>query len=157
VENDIQAYIRENRAAYTREAITTQLQAAGHGEADIEAAWAAIEAEEAAAAPPRPSGRSWGLTVGVAFAYVGASLLIFLIWVILIFILASVSGSGALVNWLLFSLPALYLLAIIFGVRQGLTRPAATAAATGHLIGAAFMALPLIISGICAASLTRLG
>jgi hypothetical protein len=154
VENEIQAYIRANRAAYTREAITARLQEAGHGEADIEAAWAAIEAEEAAAAPP-PAGRSWGLAVGIAFAYVGVSILIFIVWLVLVFALASASSSefGSV---MLFLLPALYLAALVFGVRQGLTRPRATAAATGHLIGAAVMALPFIISGICAASLARL-
>ena len=154
MENEIQAYIREHRAAYTREAITARLQEAGHGAADIEAAWAAIDAEEAAAMPP-PTGRSWGLTVGIAFAYVGVSILIFLVWLFLVFALASASSSefGSV---LLFLLPALYLAALAYGVRQELTRPRATAEATGHLIGAAFMALPFIISGICAASLARL-
>lgn len=154
MENEIQAYIREHRAAYTREAITARLQEAGHGEADIEAAWVVIEAEEAAAAPP-PASRSWGLTVGIAFAYVGISILIFLVWLFLVFALASASSSefGSV---LLFLLPALYLAALAYGVRQGLTQPRATAEATGHLIGAAFMALPFIISGICAASLARL-
>jgi uncharacterized membrane protein len=154
VESEIQAYIRQHRATYTREAITAQLQAAGHGAADIEAAWAAVELEEAAAAP-RPAARSWRPTVGIAFAYVGISILIFLVWLFLVFALASTPATD-LGSVMLYLLPALYLLAIAFGVRQGLTRPRATPEATGHLIGAAFMALPFIISGICAVSLGQL-
>jgi hypothetical protein len=39
-------YIRANRARYTREAITQQLIAAGHGAGDVEAAWEAVAADQ---------------------------------------------------------------------------------------------------------------
>ena len=49
---DIVRYIRENRPIYTREAIRQRLLEAGHAEADIDAAWAAVEAD--APSPPAP-------------------------------------------------------------------------------------------------------
>jgi hypothetical protein len=52
VNPDIIRYIRENRPIYTREAIRRRLLEAGHSEADIDAAWAAVETDEPA--PPVP-------------------------------------------------------------------------------------------------------
>jgi hypothetical protein len=53
VNPDVVRYIRDNRPIYTREAIRRRLIEAGHAEADIDAAWAAVEADEP---PPAPGG-----------------------------------------------------------------------------------------------------
>jgi hypothetical protein len=47
--DDITGYIRANAGRYTREALTARLAAAGHGQGDIDNAWAAVDAEDAAA------------------------------------------------------------------------------------------------------------
>jgi hypothetical protein len=54
VNPDLIRYIRDNRPIYTREAIRRRLIEAGHAEADVDAAWAAVEAD--APPPPTPVG-----------------------------------------------------------------------------------------------------
>ena len=49
--NEIDAYLAENRDRYTREALTKVLREAGHDPADIEAAWARLEAPAARSSP----------------------------------------------------------------------------------------------------------
>lgn len=48
-------YIRQYREIYTREAITSQLLAAGYPREEIDAAWAAVEADVASDLPPPPA------------------------------------------------------------------------------------------------------
>jgi hypothetical protein len=47
--DDTVGYLRANAGRYTREALTARLEAAGHGPDAIAAAWATIDAEDAAA------------------------------------------------------------------------------------------------------------
>jgi hypothetical protein len=49
--NEIDAYLAENRDRYTREALTNVLREAGHDPADIEAAWARLDAPTAPSSP----------------------------------------------------------------------------------------------------------
>jgi hypothetical protein len=56
VSEDLVQYIREHRATYTREALTAEMVAAGHDAAEVAAAWAQLEVEDAAAAPALPTG-----------------------------------------------------------------------------------------------------
>jgi hypothetical protein len=59
--NDLDEYLRANRDAFTREALTRRLVEAGHDPAAVEASWARIQEEESgagprAAGPPRRPG-----------------------------------------------------------------------------------------------------
>lgn len=47
-QDDITGYLRANAGRYTREALTARLVAAGHGKDAIAAAWATVDAEDAA-------------------------------------------------------------------------------------------------------------
>ncbi|MGN6360011.1 MAG: hypothetical protein ACTHNK_06445 [Thermomicrobiales bacterium] len=52
---EIERYIRENRDRYTREAIERSLREAGHEQAAIDAAWAAVERDATPAAEAHPA------------------------------------------------------------------------------------------------------
>ena len=54
----IRTYIRAHRDDFTRTALTERLVAAGHDMPDIEAAWAAIEAEDRSGRTAGPSARA---------------------------------------------------------------------------------------------------
>jgi hypothetical protein len=56
VNQNIPNYIRQNRDIYTQEAIDRALVDAGYDPADIQAAWAAIESEQATSRPLDQSG-----------------------------------------------------------------------------------------------------
>jgi len=59
-------YIRENRGRYTKEAITSQLIAAGHDPAAIEEAWAVVNAAARSAAESAgPRTRYWPVLLGL--------------------------------------------------------------------------------------------
>lgn len=65
----IEAYIRQHRRTYTREALTKQLEDAGHDRAAIDATWAALDAPD----PDQPAGegfwgRFWLILIGVNVA-----------------------------------------------------------------------------------------
>lgn len=103
---NIPQYIRQNRDTYTREAIDRALVGAGYDPAEVQAAWAAVESEQAIPVPPgevgapgQPKSR-WGddtlaeprrrnvastgqfwLTLGgfIAASYIGTSLLVWII------------------------------------------------------------------------------
>ena len=62
-------YIRQYREIYTREAITSQLLAAGYPQEEIEAAWAAVEADSAPGLPPPPAvhGRTGNWDAGSSY------------------------------------------------------------------------------------------
>ncbi|HYO50792.1 MAG TPA: hypothetical protein VEW94_13150 [Chloroflexia bacterium] len=53
---NIPNYIRQNRDTYTREAIDRALVDAGYDPVEVQAAWAAIESEQAIPAPPGEEG-----------------------------------------------------------------------------------------------------
>jgi hypothetical protein len=76
--NEIDDYLRANRDAYTREALSRRLIESGHDPATVEAAWARVESEGAGSSPPLP-GRQPGIgtvlliiAVVVGYGYVGA-------------------------------------------------------------------------------------
>ena len=102
--DDLRTYIREHRTTYTRDALTAELVTAGHATADIEAAWAQVEAEDAAAAARGPVGwvaaeerpyvrgaRTVLAMVIVGLAYIGSAL-----W----FLSAGAFSSNVIVVWL---------------------------------------------------------
>jgi hypothetical protein len=71
-------YIRENRAVYTRPAITASLLEAGHSREDIEATWAEIAAAEArpplvpqAVTSRRAALSAWEFWLGAVVTFVG--------------------------------------------------------------------------------------
>jgi hypothetical protein len=80
--NEIEEYIRANRQRYTRDAVTEQLRASGHDSAEIEAAWARVEAATPTV-PPATAGPGTTLLavllgLGYAFAIVAAGFAAFL-------------------------------------------------------------------------------
>jgi hypothetical protein len=147
--NEIDAYIRENRDRYTREALTRRLVSEGHEPAAIEAAWARIEADDAGGSPDvggppsRPAGRrglgTTLLIILVTFAYGGA----------IAAAAANVFYGGA-VSILMLA----YVVAMLIGARYSLLRliRAPTLVNGASAIGAAF-ALSFVIfvglSGLC--------
>ncbi len=99
-------YIQQYREIYTREAITSQLLAAGYPQEEIEAAWAAVEADAAPNLPPPPAGypRTGGWDAGGSYVkprrkaiQTGASFWLTLMGFVLLSILA---GALVLMWWL---------------------------------------------------------
>jgi hypothetical protein len=74
--NEIDAYIRSNRTAYTRDALTRRLVDAGHDPGAVEAAWARVEeTDPGTSAPPGAVGPGTVLLVlAIVLAYGGAIL-----------------------------------------------------------------------------------
>lgn len=108
---EILRYIRANRQAYTREAITAELVATGHAPASVEAAWDAIAAEDSSLAAKSlrwarlnaalRSWRFWGvaiLTFGVVS--LGAPVL----GILLLQLTVAVVPTSSLLPWWLLAL-----------------------------------------------------
>src|SRR6266508_4221530 len=53
--DELERYIREHRATYTREALTKELIDAGHDPSAISAAWASVEAGDQSTGEPPPA------------------------------------------------------------------------------------------------------
>jgi hypothetical protein len=70
-DSQIDAYIRENRGRYTREAVRQQLIAAGHAPEAIDAAWERV-ARASPATPQRPAGWRPGWREFLILLVVGA-------------------------------------------------------------------------------------
>ena len=80
--NELDEYLRANRDAYTRDALTQRLVEEGHAPADVEAAWARIEERplsqwgpgEAPVHPPHGTVGigTWALALVAVLAYGGA-------------------------------------------------------------------------------------
>jgi hypothetical protein len=111
--NDIDEYLRANRDAFTREALTRRLVESGHDPAEVDAAWARIERgsiSHAEAGPARveaPKGRVgigtsslvvltvlvYGISILAAFAAIqyggGVSILMIVYVIAMVFALAS--------------------------------------------------------------------
>jgi hypothetical protein len=85
--NELDDYLRANRAAFTREALTRRLVEEGHDPADVEAAWARIATDPASESAPSdepvqpPAGRAGigtgALIVLAVLVYGGAILAAF--------------------------------------------------------------------------------
>jgi hypothetical protein len=131
-------YINANRARYTREAITAQLEQAGHDRAAIDAAWNEI-AEESA----QGEGRNLGLYVWIVYWLGGAA-------IAAITVVAAIDSAGGFgftgfgIGWLVAYLALTYLPA------RGLARARPTGVA-GLL--AVVVVAPLLVvligGGIC--------
>lgn len=142
-------YIRENRRRYTREAITTQLLAAGHDPGEIERVWAALDASD----PDEVAGEGfWGR---FALILLGINLAVFLAVGLLTGMLADVAWSGTL----------LVILAIAMGIGAliswgivAATGPTKLSPTTALVVGAAIPALfALLIGGACFALVGAVG
>ena len=143
---ELVTYIRDHRTTYTREALTAELVSAGHAAADIEAAWAQMESEDAAAASKGPTG--W--VVADERPYVrGAGALLALVVVVLgylgsvaWFAVSRVSSSGIVV--LLYSVAML--VAGVFVVRR-----ISRASSAGVVFGSFLLAIALYVglAGAC--------
>jgi hypothetical protein len=105
--SSIHDYIRDNRDRYTRDAIRQQLLAAGYDAAQIDAAWAMLDAPDPdATVGERFWGRFWLYLIGINLA---ALLIVGLLsgllgapaggGVALLVILAIVLAIGALISW----------------------------------------------------------
>jgi hypothetical protein len=80
--NELDEYLRANRDAFTREALTQRLVAEGHDPADVEAAWTRIEqrparewgpADASVDPPKRTAGiGTWALALLAVLVYGGA-------------------------------------------------------------------------------------
>jgi hypothetical protein len=71
--NEIDEYLRTNRDAYTREALTRRLVESGHDPAEVDAAWARLELANGGARPrPRGSGGRPGIGT---YLLIGATVL----------------------------------------------------------------------------------
>lgn len=152
--NELDDYLRANRGAYTREALTQRLREQGHDPADIEAAWARIENGPSAGRVPSaervdaPAGRAGigtALLIGLAVVVYGGA--------ILLAGAATTNGGGISV------LMIVYIVAMLFGlvrsVRQLLSAPR-----RGSGIGpiwAAFGVAFVIFVGLSGACLVALG
>jgi hypothetical protein len=71
--NDIDEYLRANRDAFTREALTRRLVESGHDPADVDAAWARLDLAKDRARP-RPTG-SGGRPGTGTYQLIGATVL----------------------------------------------------------------------------------
>jgi hypothetical protein len=151
--NEIDDYLRANRDAYTREALSRRLIEAGHDPATVEAAWARVAAGDAGAGPPLP-GRRPGIgtvlliiVVVAGYGYVGAFGLFGIAF--------SASGMSGRPMGPLFTIEIpVYVIAILAGlfvaVRRIWRSPSLGRGASA--IGAAFataVALLIGISGAC--------
>ncbi|MDP9350419.1 MAG: hypothetical protein M3P51_02595 [Chloroflexota bacterium] len=133
---EITRYIQENRATYTREAITRNLLEAGHDPEEIEQAWRSLDAP----AMTRPSREFWrgffayvALLYGLTFLVYSQSLLQF---------------AGLVVTAILF---VLLLLSAILSIRATRASSAVARGATSGLLVAILVPFVflVIIAGLC--------
>ena len=163
-------YLRENRSRYTREALRRTLVDAGYVPAEIDEAFAAIEAEEsggpsaatgvAAVAPPTPPGTGWQETTTPRREKEAVSTsprfwLVFIGFVLAVyglggFLVAALGQSGALAGILV--LGALIGGAVGWAMKREEDRPLAMGLGCGVLfsIGLPFIAVGVLF-GLCVA------
>jgi hypothetical protein len=120
--NELDDYLRANRAAFTRDALTRRLVEEGHDPADVEAAWARIETDPTS--PSAPSGEATQPTSGRAGIGTGALIVL----VVLVYggaILAAVAtiSYGGGVSILMIVYVIAMLLGLVYSVRTLLAAP----------------------------------
>ena len=120
--NELDAYLRTNRDAYTREALTKRLIEEGHDPTDVEAAWARIETgpiREAAPgvapvqAPVGTAGAGTGLLVVLTVLAFGGA--------ILAAVLTISYGGGVSVLMIVYSIAMVA--GLVYSVRRLLAAP----------------------------------
>lgn len=144
----IEEYIRANRRRYTREAITKQLEEAGHDRAAIDATWAALDAID----PDEVAGEGfWGrFWLFVLALNAGALLLVGVFSGLLI-------GGGGLFVLVILGV-ALTIGALIAWGIVALTRPAEMGRGTAMVVGGLVPLLfTFLIAGSCYALVAGLG
>ena len=144
----IEEYIRANRRKYTREAITKQLEEAGHDRAAIDATWAALESRD----PDETVGQAfWGrFWLFVLALNAGALLLVGAFSGLLI-------GGGALFVLVILGV-ALAIGALIAWGIVALTHPTEMGRGTAMLVGGLVPLLfTFLIAGSCYALVAGLG
>jgi hypothetical protein len=155
--NEIDQYLRANRAAYTREALTERLVEEGHAREDVEAAWIRLEAADrnwsaGAAAASRPGGKPGIgtilliIAVAIGYGYIG------LLGFAGIGYIAFYPGSGTpgAVNVVASALLVVYVGAMLAGLLYSIRRlwRAPSLAGGGAAIGGAFGIAVLVLIGI---------
>lgn len=150
--NEIDDYLRANRDAYTREALSRRLIESGHDPATVEEAWARVEGDGAGASPPLP-GRRPGIgtvlliiAVVVGYGYVGA------IGVLGIAFSASGLGGGPIGPLVTIEIPV-YVVAMLAGLFVAVRRiwRSPTLGRGASAIGGAFVAAIALLVGISGA------
>lgn len=149
--DEVVQYLREHRATYTREALAAELGAAGYEPADVDAAWARLEAEDAATTPASDAPASYNhglaavlLMVFVAIAYLGS-----IAWFFPLFFSEDPGRYSVLV--------VLYTVAMLAGGAFVLRRML-RATTSGALAGAFLLAVATYVglSGACVVGMTSL-
>ena len=151
--NELDEYLRTNRAAFTREALTRRLVEEGHDPAEVEAAWARIQAEDPgpvasiSASPRRPGVGTYLLMIAVVvgFGYVGA-FGVFGLMFMAYYPSSNASASNAIGAILI----AAYVIAMVVGLGYSLRRlyRAPSLAASGASVGGAFAIAVVVLIGI---------
>jgi hypothetical protein len=153
--NELDDYLRANRDAFTREALTRRLIDEGHDPAEVEAAWARIQDGDGDAVapisgPPRRPGIGTFLLMGavvVGYGYVGA----FGVFGILFsgYYRSTGPGNGGN-NAVAMVLIAVYVVAMLVGLAYSLRRlyRAPSLRVGGAAIGSAFAMAVVVLIGI---------
>ena len=131
-------YIHANRERYTREAVTQQLEQAGHDRQAIDAAWREIEAE---GPPAETKGKNLSLYVWILY-WLGAGMIAALI--VIEFVGAGAGFVGFFAGWLI----AYLLLAYVPARAVARARPTGTGGVLAVIVGVPVLVI-LIGGGIC--------
>jgi hypothetical protein len=163
VNDEILAYLRQNRGRYTREALTQTLVEAGHELAAVEAAWQQLEA---VAWPPPPANERAPAAAGR-----GTTIAVVLLALLVIAVYGFVGYLGFVGILLVSTYPhrpgievilAAYIVAMLIGAIISLAK-LARAPSTGRpaaaIAGAMAISFVIIVglSGLCLASIRALG
>jgi hypothetical protein len=147
---EIVRYIRENRGAYTNEAISRNLLDAGHDPASVEAAWRAVESGELAASTARertivrtPS--FWLTLLGYPAVLIGLTVLVGYLGALEYASLLFVAGLG---------IAGIAALGLVIA-RRGIAVAAGLGGALTLLVLVPFVLL-VIVAGICLVSVARM-
>jgi hypothetical protein len=150
--NEIDEYLRANRDAYTRDALTSTLIDEGHDPAEIEAAWARLDAADGERPHPGPpAGRpGLGTFLLIGAAVVGYGYVTSLgVFGILFMAYYGSSGSRPVPTILI----AMYVIAMVVGLAYAVQRlyRAPSRAAGGWAFGPAIAISFVVLGGISGA------
>jgi hypothetical protein len=154
VTEDLVHYIREHRATYTREALTAELVAAGHDTADVEAAWAQLDAEDATA----PPATAWAVPDTKPYERGPATVILMLVVAlgylasVAVFVFGNLGGGRYNVVVILYTVA-------MFAVGAFVLRQMGRASSMGTVVGAFLIAVVLYVglAGACIAGVLSVG